>query len=146
MSALATSFIVSLCIFGSAFIGLLLRPRLPDGHLSAETKEVVKLVMGIVGTMTGMVLGLLVASAKSSFDSQRNGVAQLAANVIVLDRALAHYGTEAKEAREMLRESVADMIQRIWPSESTSPPPAGGEDAVKYEELYDRILGLEPKN
>lgn len=145
MSPLAISFIVLLCIFGSAIAGLLLRPRLPDEHLNAETKEVVKLVIGIVGTMTGMVLGLLVASAKSSFDSQRDGVAQLAANVVVLDRALAHYGLETQETRDVLRNSVEDMIQRIWPEESTNSPLGKGEDA-RYDEVYDRILALQPKN
>lgn len=145
MSPLAISFVVLLCIFGSAVAGLLLRPRFPDAHLNAESKEIVKLVIGIVGTMTGMVLGLLVASAKSSFDSQRNGVAQLAANVVVLDRALAHYGTETQDVRDVLRNSVNDMIQRIWPEESLSSP-SGRADTAKYDEVYDKILGLRPKN
>lgn len=123
MSPLAISLIVLLCIFGSALVGLLLRSRFPDEHLNAESKEVVKLVIGIVGTMTGMVLGLLVASAKSSFDSQRDGVAQLAANVVVLDRALTHYGPETRESRDVLRDSVEDMIQRIWPMESSNSLP-----------------------
>jgi hypothetical protein len=137
MSPLAISLLVLLCIFASA----LLRPRFPDEHLNAESKEVVKLVIGIVGTMTGMVLGLLVASAKSSFDSQRSGVAQLAANVLVLDRALAHYGPEAKEARAELRTTVNDMMERIW---STSQPEP--ENVAKYDDLYEHILGLQPKN
>lgn len=145
MSPLAISFIVLLCIFGSAVLGVLFRPHFPDEHLSAETKEVVKLVIGIVGTMTGMVLGLLVASAKSSFDSQRNGVAQLAANAIVLDRVLAHYGPEMQETREALRSTVEDMIQRIWPLESTNESPGKGEDA-RYDDVYDRILSMEPNN
>ena len=66
---------------------MLLRRVLPENHLSEETKDVVKLGMGLVGTMTALVLGLLVASAKSSFDTQRNGLAQLSANFILLDRA-----------------------------------------------------------
>src|SRR6185295_8400823 len=106
MSPVVTICFVLVCIFASAAIGVLLQSRFPDEHLSADTKDVVKLVMGVVGTMTGMVLGLLVASAKSSFDAQRNGVAQLAANVIVLDRTLAHFGSEAQHARDVLRDSV----------------------------------------
>lgn len=115
MNPLLTSGIVLVCIFGGAVAGILLRRRLPDEHLSTDTKEIVKLVMGIVGTMTGMVLGLLVASAKSSFDGQRNGVSQLAANVVVLDRSLKHYGPESQDARASLRASVADLIHRMWP-------------------------------
>lgn len=157
MSPIAIGAVVLLCIFGSAIAGLILGRLFPDGHLSAETKEVIKLVVGIVGTMTGMVLGLLVASAKSSFDSQRQGVSQLAANVVVLDRALAHYGPEAQGARASLRTSVNDMIHRIWPDESSSPskspsPPSlskSTSDAgapVKYEDIYDLTLALQPKN
>ncbi|WP_254511618.1 bestrophin-like domain [Anatilimnocola floriformis] len=141
MSPLVVSLIVLLCIFGSSLGGLLLRPHFPDGHLNTESKEVIKLVVGIVGTMTGMVLGLLVASAKSSFDSQHHGVSQLAANVVVLDRALAHYGPETQATREALRKTVTDMIERIW----AEPKPANG-DATKYEEVYDHILALQPKN
>lgn len=148
MSSLMVSGIVLLCIFGSAVLGVLLRPRFPDEHLNSETKDVVKLVMGIIGTMTGMVLGLLVASAKSSFDSQRNGVAQLAANVIVFDRALAHYGPETQDARGKLRESVNDMIQRMWPTEmaATAESHKSVHEAGTYEVVYDKILSLEPKS
>lgn len=146
MSPLAISFVVLMCIFGSAIVGLLLRPRFPSDHLTAETQEVVKLVIGIVGTMTGMVLGLLVASAKSSFDSQRDGVAQLAANVVVLDRALAHYGAESQEARKGLRGSMNEMIQRMWFDQSPLPPSTGTHDFEKHEDVYDRILALQPKN
>jgi hypothetical protein len=148
MSPLVISGLVLVCIFAGAIVGVLLRRRLPDEHLSADTKEVVKLVMGVVGTMTGMVLGLLVASGKSSFDGQRNGVAQLAANVVVLDRALAHYGPEAQDARSALRESVADFVHRTWPGEPAlpgGPASAVGKDG-RYDEVNDRILALQPKN
>lgn len=147
MNPLLTSGIVLVCIFVSAVVGILLRRRLPDEHLSTDTKEVVKLVMGIVGTMTGMVLGLLVASAKSSFDGQRSGVSQLAANVVVLDRSLKHYGPESNDARTSLRASVADLIHRMWPDEpapAVEPGVAVGPDG-HYEEVYNRILTLQPK-
>src|SRR5262249_23267514 len=118
MSSLTISCIIFACIFGGALLGMMLRGILPEEHLSAESKDIIKLGMGLIGTMTALVLGLLVASAKSSFDAQRTGLAQLAGNVIFLDRALAHYGTEAKDVREMLRASVADMLQRTWPEEN----------------------------
>jgi hypothetical protein len=147
MSPLAISGLVLSCIFGGAVAGILLRRRFPEEHLSSDTKEVVKLVMGVVGTMTGMVLGLLVASAKSSFDGQRGGVSQLAANAVVLDRTLAHYGPEAQNARDALRASVVDLVQRTWPKE---PAPSEGPnqpvgDEARYDEVYTRILALQPK-
>jgi hypothetical protein len=147
MSPLAISGLVLACIFGGAVVGIVLRRRFPEEHLSADTKEVVKLVMGIVGTMTGMVLGLLVASAKSSFDGQRGGVSQLAANVVVLDRTLGHYGPEAQDARAALRESVADLVHRTWPGEPMPPgvPTNPVGDGGRYDEVYTRILALQPK-
>lgn len=148
MTSLTISFIVLLCIFGSATLGVVLRSRFPDEHLSSDSKDVVKLVMGTVGTMTGMVLGLLVASAKGSFDSQRGGVAQLAANAVVLDRSLAHYGPESHQARETLRESVMHMVHRMWPEEhATSNELSNTANTEgRYDAVYDQILGLQPKN
>jgi hypothetical protein len=148
MSSLAISGIVFACIFGGTLLGMILRAILPEKHLSAESKDIVKLGMGLVGTMTALVLGLLIASAKSSFDTQRNGLAQLSANIIVVDRALAHYGAESKDAREMLRASVADMLQHTWPEEN---PPSGQKEAKagtegRYEGLYEKIQELAPKN
>jgi Protein of unknown function (DUF4239) len=147
MNSLTISGIIFACIFGGALAGVILRGALPDHHLSPDSRDVVKLGMGLIGTMTALVLGLLIASAKSSFDTQRNGVAQLAANVIVVDRDLAHYGPEAKDSREMLRASVADMIERTWPDENGQPQshgqPSGTEG--RYEGLYDKIQELAPK-
>jgi hypothetical protein len=147
MSSLTISCIIFACIFGGTLLGMMLRAILPEEHLSAESKDIIKLGMGLIGTMTALVLGLLVASAKSSFDTQRTGLAQLAGNVIFLDRALAHYGTEAKDVREMLRASVADMLQRTWPEENA---PSGQTEAKsgtegRYEELYDKIQEIAPQ-
>jgi hypothetical protein len=147
MSSLAISGIVLACVFGGTLLGMALRAILPEQHLSPESKDVVKLGMGLLGTMTALVLGLLVASAKSSFDTQRNGVSQLAASVTMLDRALAHYGPDSKDVREMLRTAVADLIQRTWPEENRQSKPTGGHAGTegKYEELYERIQELAPK-
>ncbi len=147
MSALAISAAVLACIFGSAVAGVRLRPRLPVTHLGTDTKEIVNLIMGVVGTMTGIVLGLLVASAKSSFDAQRDGVAKLAANVVVLDRLLTHYGPDAQGARAALRDSAADLVRRTWPEEAAPPgtPAAPVGDDGRYDEVYDRVLALQPK-
>jgi len=147
MSSLAMSGIVFACIFGGILLGMLLRACLPEHHLSSETKDVVKLGMGLIGTMSALVLGLLVASAKSAFDAQQNGLAQLSGNFILLDRVLAHYGPEAKEARETLRASVADMLERTWPEHASTPgqaAQAGGTEG-RYEGLYEMIQGLAPK-
>ena len=148
MSSLTISCIVFACIFGGILLGMILRAVLPEKHLSAETKDLLKLGMGLVGTMTALVLGLLIASAKSSFDTQRNGLAQLSANLIMLDRTLAHYGPETKEAREMLHASVADLLQHTWPQEDPQAGQAAQKSGTegKYEGLYEKIQELTPKD
>jgi hypothetical protein len=147
MSPLTISLIVFACIFGGTLLGMLLQARLPEHHLAAESKDVVKLGMGLIGTMTALVLGLLVASAKGSFDTQRNGLAQLSGNVIMLDRMLAHYGKESKEVRDMLRASVADMLQKTWPEEDpdSEKKQATSRTEGRYERLYEKLLELTPK-
>jgi hypothetical protein len=147
MSSLAISGIVFGCIMGGAIIGMILRAFLPEQHLSAETRDLVKLGMGLIGTMTALVLGLLIASAKGSFDTQRNGLAQLSGNVIVLDRALAHCGPEANEAREMVRGSVVDMLRRTWPEEETESGQKAEKSATEglYEGAIDKIQAFTPK-
>jgi hypothetical protein len=147
MSTLAISGIIFACVFGGTLIGMLVRSRLSDEQLSSESKDIVKLGMGLTGTMTALVLGLLVASAKGTFDTQKAGLAQLAANAIMLDRTLAHYGKESQEVREQLRASVADMLQSTWPTEDQ---PGQGAKASptegRYEGIFDKIQDLVPKN
>jgi hypothetical protein len=148
MSTLAISGIVLACVVGGTLLGMIVRAVLPEQHLSSESKDVVKLGMGLIGTMTALVLGLLIASAKSSFDAQRTGLAQLSANIILLDRTLAHYGPESKDVRETLRASVADMLQRTWPEENSESGAAGGKSSTegRYEGIYDKLQALSPKN
>src|SRR5271156_1258708 len=107
VSPMTISWVVFACVFGGALVGMLLRATLPAHHLNADSKDVVKLGMGLVATMSALVLGLLVASAKSSFDAQGAQLKQMSANVVLLDRVLAHYGPETKEARDALRATVA---------------------------------------
>src|SRR6516164_4407815 len=106
MSSISIAAVAFLCIFGGSLIGMYLRTKLKEHHLGADTKDVVKVGVGLIATMSALVLGLLVASAKSSFDTQKSEVGQMSANVIILDRALAHYGSDAKEIRDLLPPAV----------------------------------------
>jgi len=103
MSPASIGCIVMACVFGGALLGMALRPMVPDDHLNADSKDVIKLAVGLTATMSALVLALLIASAKSSYDSQRSEVTQISANVLLLDRILAHYGLETKDVRAMLR-------------------------------------------
>src|SRR4030095_6662186 len=126
MSSITISLIVFACIFGGALLGILLHAVLPQHHLSNESKDIVKLGMGLVGTMAALVLGLLVASAKGSYDTQSAELTQMSANIALLDRVLALYGPETKETRALLRGAVARVLDQMWSSASLSVPKADG--------------------
>jgi len=105
-------------LFGTALLGMRIRAWLPGHHLSPEAKDSVRVAMGTVATMAALVLGLLVASTKGSYDAERNETIQLAARIVYLDRVLAMYGPETGVAREELREATAGMLGRMWPEEA----------------------------
>jgi hypothetical protein len=144
MSSLAVSFIVLAVVFGGAVAGMLLRALLPERHLGPESKDVVKTGAGLIGTMAALVLGLLLASVKSSYDAQKSQFAQMSVKIAVLDRALAHYGPDAKECRETLRVIVARMLAQIWPEEGSARPQLDPR-AARGDVLYDKLLELTPK-
>jgi len=132
-------------LVGAAFLGRRVRRYLPEDHLSADSKDAVKLAMGLVATMTALVLGLLVSSAKGTYDTTRSEVIQMAAKVAFLDRVLALYGPEAAEARVELRAVVADAARRIW---STDPGRAAqlAPNQQAGDALYIAIQRLSPND
>src|SRR5947208_16966955 len=93
------SLVIFGCVVGAVLMGRALSRRLPADHLSADTKETVKMAMGLLATMSALLRGLLVASAKGSYDNARNQVIQMAAKVVFLDRVLAAYRLESAEGR-----------------------------------------------
>ena len=135
MISIEISWIGFACVFGGALLGMFLRAVLPEHHLSAESKDIIKLWMGLVGTISAFVLGLLIASAMGSYNTQRSELTQLSTNIILLDGVLAHYGPETKEARGLLRRDVATALDRIWlkKSSQSSEEPAKGWTGVVYE-------------
>jgi hypothetical protein len=138
--------IVFACAFGGAVAGMLLRAVIPDPHLSGDSKDVVKMGTGLIATLAALVLGFLVASAKSSFDAQRSGLQQMSANFVVLDRGLAKYGPETQAARETLRRLVEKLLALLSPQGSSTPSALGaGEITAEGGKLYDQIRDLSPK-
>jgi len=144
MRPLALSCVIFACIFGGALLGLLVSRLLPAHHVGADSKDAVKLGMGLVATMAALVLGLLVASAKGSYDAQRSNLIAMSTNAVLLDRVLAHYGPEAAPIRDALRGAVGAAHDRIWPRDAAAGAqlaPAGAGS----EHLYDEILRLAPQ-
>jgi len=115
------SVIVFVILVGVTFLGGRLARVLPEEQLSAESKDAMKLALGLVATMTAILLGLLISSAKGSFDTARSQVMQMAAKVALLDRVLKLYGPEAMDARHALRDAIADGVRRTWPAERSGP-------------------------
>lgn len=106
--------VVLACTFAGVLLGMRLRSALPDQHLSGDTRDTIKLGIGLVATVTALVLGLLTASAKSNFDALDATVKHAAAGLLSLDRTLARYGPEAAEIRRQLKQAVAQRIDSIW--------------------------------
>ena len=145
MSAIAVGCIVFALVFSSAMLAMAVHTALPEHHLSTDSKDVVKLGTALIATMAALVLSLLIASAKTAFDTRSNQLVQASADIILLDRALARYGPETKEARSLLQRSVAGTVERIWPTEGakrvTIDPGASPIEAV-----YDKIEALSPQS
>ncbi|CAN5693793.1 hypothetical protein BH09VER1_BH09VER1_04320 [soil metagenome] len=144
MSAFTVSLLVFCCVFGVGYLATLLREHLPEQHLTAETKDTVKLTMGLVGSMTALILGLLVASAKGTYDTQRGDVIALSAKFVLMDRIFAHYGPESASARERLHHTVESMIDRLWPDSKSQPAKLDPTESAG-DSLYNEIEALTPK-
>jgi hypothetical protein len=121
MNTTLTALIVFGCLVGAVLLGRTLRGLLPEDHLTADSRDTIKLAMGLVATMAALVLGLLVSSAKGSYDTERSEVIQMAAKVAFLDRVLATYGSEAAAARARFHNAAKEAAQRMWPGEVGSP-------------------------
>src|SRR6059058_903056 len=101
-----TAAILFMGLVGVVLLGRRVHRYLPEAHLSADSRDAVKLAMGLVATMTALVLGLLVSSAKGTYDTARSEVIQMAAKVAFFDRVLTLYGPEAAQARGELRNAI----------------------------------------
>lgn len=141
--------IVLLCTFGGALLGMWLRTTLPAHHLDAESRDVVKVGIGLIATMTALVLGLVLASAKNSFDAVDSAVKTTAIEILTLDRLLARYGSETGEIRQGLQRGLGARIDMIWPqgsSRAANFDPMRSGAGVQTEGLADAIRALKPRD
>jgi len=133
-------------VFGGAVLGIYVSPLLPVHQQSSESKDIVRLGMGLVATTVAVVLGLLVSSAKSFYDTQSNEVTQLAANVVMLDRILAHYGPEATDARTALRTVLGNQLQSPQSRDPSNKVYSAITSGTRVGDgLIDKIQDLSPK-
>ena len=132
--------------FGGALLGMWARAILPSRHLGEDTRDTVKLGIGLVATMSALVLGLITASAKNTFDAVDTAVKGAALDVLTLDRLLARYGPETGELRGLLQRIVASRIEMIWPQGGSRPVDLDLAKApAEVEALADEIRALVPR-
>jgi Protein of unknown function (DUF4239) len=143
MTPLLISCIVFGLVFAGAILGMVLQRRLPEDHIGERSKDIVRLAMGVIATMAALVLGLLIASAKSSYDAQSGELVHASAQIRQLDRLLSVYGPAASGARTQLRSTIERAIDQVWPSEDggstnlASPP--------DVEDIFTVIANLQPQ-
>jgi Protein of unknown function (DUF4239) len=129
-------------VFASALLGMCIRRRLPESHLSEETKGVVTLSMGVVGTLTALVLSLLIATASGTFNTRNQEITMIGVKVIQLDRLLRRYGPEADGARDLLRRYTAMRLEDLFPRGSARPALENPRTLALFEELQDRLAAM----
>jgi hypothetical protein len=134
------------CVFGGSLFGVWLGGRLPAQHLDKRTQNMVKLGMGTIGTLMALVLGLLVSTAKASFDTTATETKEFTAKLVQLDHVLLRYGPETATTRRLLRQYLALKIDEIWPEGHhrrvvTQPSRAG----ILLDDALDQVLTLKPE-
>src|SRR5215475_14702070 len=132
-------------IFGGVLLGRFAANRLPGHHLSSETQSAVTVSVAVIGTLSALVLGLMITTANSSFSARSDEVRELSLQLIRMDRNLRRYGPEADEARARLHEWAIAKTQQLFP-EKGQPRPTSEKTIVMLESVQDAILTLTPKN
>src|SRR4029434_4911080 len=147
MSSRELAFIVLACVFGSAMLGLFLGKALPDRHLDSSSKDTVKLATGLIATLAALVLGLLVSSAKETFDDVNNELIQMSVKIVLLDRVLAQYGPETNELRAGMKSGFSTATEQLLSGDESEQakfdtPEAGS----RLENVTTRIRAPEPQD
>jgi hypothetical protein len=144
VNPLTTSAIVFCVLFGSALTGMAIRRAMPEHYRNEDTSNIVKTAMGLIGTLSALVLGLVIATAKSSYDDKAGQTRQLTAKIIQLDVLLSEYGPEAAKVRVVLRQAIDEAVERIWQGEAASR--ATFKAAGSSIALFSQIELLQPAN
>lgn len=146
MTPMTISWIVFACVFAGALLGIVLRHILPKHHLSEDSKDVVKLGMGLIATMAALVLALLIASAKSSHDTQNTEVTEMSADFMVLDRTLARYGPETTDMRSLIPVTITAILDQTWKGDAYRSENLDRALGSGAEPFYEKMRHLEPHN
>lgn len=144
MNSVLISLAVFACTFGGALLGMSRRRLLPKERFTDDSIRVIGLATGMIVTMSGIVIGMLVSSAKSSYEARHQELIQISSNIVMLDRLLANYGPGAQEARAQLRSAVQLGLERTW--RDPSAPRIELQPSQTAETVYGTVLALSPKD
>lgn len=140
-------FLISLAsTMAGAALGLTLRARLPPGYFSPDTREVIRLGAGFLATLSAVLISLMIASAKSSYDAQDTHFRQLAAYLVETDQLLVQYGPETTQVRIVMRQALPAAIDRIWREKQSASQESAFTAASLAEQLNSEIATLSPAN
>jgi hypothetical protein len=143
ISIAAACFLAMLAATG---LGMLLRRVLPDHHKDDKSLDAVIRAIGLVVTLTALVLGFFVNSAKGYYDGLSGNLRELGADIGALDRALERYGPAAAPLREQLRECGGTAVRILWPGADTRLPSSDGPPRQCIEDLQDGIHAIPATN
>jgi len=142
MNTILTTAIIAAALFAAVGAGVWIRRLLPEHHLGADTKDTVKLAMGLIATMSALLLGLLVSSAKGSYDTVRGEILQLAAKVTLLDRMLHLYGPDAASLRAQFHAAAEAVTRQLWSQDES----VVSDNVQAGDVLYAAIQALAPRD
>ena len=145
ITALTVALVTFALVFGGALLGMCFRNVLSEHHLREDVRDVIKLSTGLIGTMAALVLGLLIASAKSSYDAKSTEIKQITANIILLDLELEQYGPDAQNLRIVLRKAIPPLIDQIW-SEGDRVKFSPFMATIEAAEFVNKLRQLQPNN
>lgn len=147
MTTLITTLIFFLSTLVAALLGMLFKKKIPSNYLDADSRSAINISMGMVVTLTSIVLGLLTATSKSSFDQMDAAVKQTAIQLLTLDRILVHYeGQDAQEIRSRIRHAVKNNLPSKLSKDSNDEDITKSVFFADIERLVDQIRRLTPKD
>ncbi len=143
MSSILIGLMVLACTFGASMLAIQIRRLLPAQHMESDSKEVLKLVVGLTSTLTALVLGLLISSAYSAYQLQRVEIQDLGTRFFEIDRILAELGPDTAKQRQQLHQILVAINDNIWPAPGTDSLPASRAAVqLQGEGLFGSIAAL----
>lgn len=146
MNPLLVSFLSFTAFMASCLGGLWLAHSLPETQMTDRNRDLIKEARRMLVALASLTLGLIIASATTSFDQRSNEVEDSASKIIALDSALAKYGAGARDSREMLRGIVTRGVERIEVAAEEGFNTEKTRRGIGINKLQLKLLQLAPQN